>query len=109
MVLVVGIAQVALGLGQWWLASNRVGTAILVGELVVFNLGNLGVILGTILVSSIWVDVGSALLVVALITFGWTVRSPARRGWALWTYWELIVLLLASVVVGLIFANFGAP
>lgn len=107
-VLVVGVAQVALGVGQWWLAAHRIPVGILVGELLVFNLGNLGVVLGTVLAASIWVDVGSALLVVALATFGWKVWSPRRSGWVLLAYWALIVLLSASVIIGLIFAHLGA-
>lgn len=108
-VLVVGVAQVALGLGQWWLASHQLSAGFLAGELVAFNVGNAGVILGTLLGASLWVDAGSALLVIALVCFGWGVRSSRRRGPALWTYWTLIVLLLVSVVIGLIFANIGAP
>ncbi len=107
-VLVVGVAQVALGLGQWWLASERPRTGLLVGELVAFNLGNAGVIVGTLLAASIWVDAGSALLIIALVSFAWAVHTPARRGLALWTYWALIILLFASVIVGLVFAHTGA-
>lgn len=109
LVLVVGVAQVALGLGQWWLASKPLSVALLVGELVIFNLGNAGVILGTVLASPLWVNLGSALLVLVLAGFAWAVLSPRRRGGALWAYWVLVVLLLASVGVGLFFANVGAP
>ena len=108
LVLVVGIAQVALGIGQWWLTSKPLGTAILMGELVLFTLGNAGVILVTLIAAPVWVDVGSALLVIALVVFGWAVLSPLRRVWALWSYWALVVLMLASVIVGLFFAHAGS-
>ena len=108
LVLVVGIAQVALGLGQWWLASKPLGVAIVTSELVFFNFGNAGVIAGTLLAAPYWVDAGSAWLVIALVLFGWKVRSPRRRGWALWAYRALVVFLVASVLVGLYFAHFGA-
>lgn len=105
LVLVVGVAQIALGFGQWWLVSKPLGAAVLITELVVFNLGNAGVIVGTLLASSLWVDVGSALAAIGLVLFGWKVWSPRRRGPALWAYWALVVLLLASVIVGLFFAH----
>lgn len=105
LVLIVGLAQVALGVGQWWLATKPLGPAIVVTELVLFNLGNAGVIVGTLLTTSFWVDAGSALLVLALALFGWKVLSPRRRGVALWGYWALLALLLVSVAVGIFFAH----
>lgn len=107
-VLVVGVAQAALGLGQWRLASMPLSAKVIAGELLVFNLGNVGVITGTLLASPIWVDVGSALLVVALSWFGWSVRAPRRRGLPLRAYSTLVVLLLVSVVVGVFLAHLSA-
>ncbi|MEO6941882.1 MAG: hypothetical protein ABI238_08085 [Terrimesophilobacter sp.] len=109
LVLVVGIAQVVFGLGQWFLASKPLGITVVIAELMIFNLGNIGVIAGTLLASPLWVDIGSALMVISLAILAWAVRAPRRRGWVLWAYWALIILLLASVVVGLFFANLGAP
>lgn len=109
LVLVVGIAQVALGFGQWWLVSRPLRTSLVIAELIFFNIGNAGVIVGILLTAPYWVDAGSAWLVVALVIFGWAVRSPRRRGWALWAYWMLVILLLISVVIGLIFAHIGTP
>lgn len=108
LVLVVGIAQVALGLGQWRLASRHVSLPLLIAELILFNLGNAGVILGTLTASAIWVDVGSALLIIALGFFGWMVWQPRRRGAALWAYWALVVVLGMSVIVGIVFAHTAA-
>lgn len=109
LVLVVGVAQVALGLGEWWLASRPLRFSFIWGQVVLFALGNAGVILGSLSGSTFWVDVGSAFLLVAIGSFGWAVRSPRHRGWALWAFWALIGFLLASVVVGLYFAHVGAP
>lgn len=105
LVLVVGVAQIALGLGQWWLASKPLGAVVLVTELVIFNLGNAGVILGTLLASALLVDVGSALAAVGLALFGWKVWRPRRHGAVLSVYWALVVLLFLSVLVGLFFAH----
>lgn len=108
LVLIVGVAQVALGLGQWWLASKRLSPGVIAGELVVFNLGNAGVILGTLISAPIWVDAGSVLIAIALAWFGWSVWRPRKRGGALWAYWALVVLLLVSVIVGLFLAHSSA-
>lgn len=96
LVLVVGIAQVALGLGQWWLASRPLSMTIMVGELVLFNIGNVGVIVGTVRATPYLVAAGGAWVTVALALFGWMVWSPRRRGAVLWVYWVLLVLLLGS-------------
>ena len=108
LVLVVGIAQLALGLGQWWLASAPLRPAAMLVQLVTFNAGNAGVIAGTLLASSLWVNIGSAFAAIGLVLFGRAVRSPRQRGAVLWSYLALVVLLLLSVIVGLIFANSGA-
>lgn len=108
-VLVVGIAQVALGFGQWWLTSRPLGLMVVVSELVIFNLGNTGVVVGTVTAFPLWVDLGSVLLVIALAGFGWSVLKPRIRGGVFASYWVLIGLLLISVCVGLFFANVGAP
>lgn len=105
LVLVAGIAQVVLGLGQWWLASRQLSLARVASELVLFNVGNAGVVVGTLLSAPFLVDAGSILLVAALAIFAWKVWTPRRRGTALWAYWALVGLLLVSVVVGLVFAH----
>lgn len=107
LVLIVGVSQVALGLGQWRLASSPLGARSAIGLLVLFNLGNAGVILGSLTATTIWVDLGSALLIAALIFFGWTVRSGSRT-FVWWLYWAFVVMLAVSVVVGLVFAHTGA-
>lgn len=108
LVLIVGLAQMALGIGQWWLASKPLAIGTMVAELVLFNLGNAGVIVGTLFAAPLVVDVGSALFIIALALFAWNVWVPRRRGAALWVYRVLIVVLLVSVAVGLYFAHTAA-
>lgn len=104
LVLIVGLAQVALGIGQWWLAAKPTGSPTVFVELLFFNVGHGGVIVGTLIAAPVWVYTGSIWLVVALFFFGWQVRSPRRRGVALWAYWALLVLLVVSVLIGAYFA-----
>ncbi len=108
LVLIAGLAQIALGVGQWWLASRKLGVATAIAQLALFNLGNAGVVVGTLLAAPFWVDAGSAGIAVALALFVLKVRSPRRRGLALWGYWALVVLLLISVVIGIYFAHSGS-
>jgi hypothetical protein len=80
----------------------------------VFALGNAGVVVGT-LIDTVWlVDVGGALLVVALALMVWGVRAgveavPHRpQAWVvalLWLYRVLVVVLLVSIPVGLVLAR----
>lgn len=105
LVLIVGFAQVALGIGQWWLASKPVGIATVIAEVIFFTIGNAGVIVGTLLAAPFWVDAGSIWFVIALALFSWKVWSPRRGGVALWGYWTLMVVLALSVIVGIYFAH----
>lgn len=106
LVLVGGVAQIALALGQAWLAELPPSREAVVAELAIYNLGNAAVIGGT-LVDRIWlVDLGGVLLVVALASYLWTTRR-ARGGWVLLVYRLLIAFVLVSIPVGLVLARLG--
>ncbi|MDN5762063.1 MAG: hypothetical protein L0H41_07095 [Microlunatus sp.] len=107
LVLIVGVAQAALGVGQHRLADRRLSPAWLWAEFALYNLGNAGVIVGTLLDLTLLVDVGGVLLVVALIGFLLGSRG-AGKGALRWLYRILIVLLLISVPVGLVLAQLQA-
>ncbi|MEO7350129.1 MAG: hypothetical protein ABIW32_09790 [Terrimesophilobacter sp.] len=106
LVLVVGVAQVGLGLGQGRLATKPLTVAVLFAELLLFNIGNAGVVLGSLTAEPLWVNIGSAILLVSLTIFAWMVWPARRRGALLWGFWALLLLLFVSVFVGLFFANF---
>ena len=109
LVLVVGVAQVVLGIGQSTLANAPLTARVLSIEAVIFNLGNLGVLLGTIVGQSLVVYVGAALIVAALLSFLWAVRGTNTHRVALnWGYRVLIVVLLVSIPVGLVIATIRA-
>lgn len=114
LVLVAGIGQIGLALGRTLLAPRPPTYAVLGREFAIFTLGNLGVVVGT-LVDAVWVtDVGGALLVVSLGLMTWGTRpgsSPThtratrwqrRLGWA---YRVLVVVLLVSIPIGLVLAR----
>lgn len=103
LVLVVGVAQIAFGVGQAWLSDHRPSPRLRGAQFLAYNVGNVGVLLGT-LSGNVWmVDVGGLLLVAALALFLRGVRSTtARGGWALVAYRGLLLIILISVPVGLV-------
>lgn len=107
LVLVVGVAQFALGAGQAWLAAVPSSARLRAGECLLFNAGNALVIAGTLWRHVAWVIVGALLLVAALGLFFRGVRR-ARGGLWLYAYRTLLVLLGASALVGVLLATWRA-
>lgn len=105
LVLVVGVAQIALGMGQYWLAGRAPGRIGLWVEFSSFNLGNAAVMAGTLIGVAPLVDVGGVLVVVALVLFLLGGRGASRGGNLRYLYWILIVVLLVSVPIGLLLAH----
>jgi hypothetical protein len=114
LVLVAGLAQLALALGRALLAPRPPTSGTVARDFALFALGNAGVIVGT-LTDAVWlVDVGGALLVLALALMVWGVRAGAQAVqhrpqawvvWLLWLYRVLVVVLLVSIPVGLVLAR----
>jgi hypothetical protein len=108
LVLVNGVAQVALGKSQAALAGSPSRRTVL-GELIAWNVGSAAVIGGTLVRLPLLVDVGGVLLVIALAMMIATVRgTTAGPRWALWTYRLLLVIVLVSIPIGLILAHLRA-
>lgn len=105
LVLVAGVAQAALGVGQAVLARRQPPARLLVGELASWNLGNAAVIVGTVAGVTPITDAGGALLVLALALFLAATRRPRGPGWIVALYRTLIVVVLVSIPVGLALAE----
>ncbi|MGH8891147.1 MAG: hypothetical protein ACRDV3_15470 [Acidothermaceae bacterium] len=106
LVLVVGVAQLALGAGQAMFAS-RVPSKRQVGyQALGWNVANAAVMCGTLADVHALVYAGSALLVVTLIAFLYALRAAqtggVQRTWPILSYRALVVVLLVSVPVGCI-------
>lgn len=101
LVLVVGVAQLALALGQALLTSAAVSLARIRLESLLFNVGSAGVIAGTIGGGFPLVVFGTVLFVGALGAFLLAVRGTTG-GHAVHTYRALIALLTISALVGLL-------
>lgn len=105
LVLVAGVAQIGLGVLQERLADRTPSRLLLTLEAGTWNLGNAAVIVGTLVSAPVIVDVGGALLVIALALFLAAVRrsgSAPRR--TLWLFRGLVLVLLVSIPVGLVLA-----
>jgi hypothetical protein len=88
LVLVGGVAQIALGAPQGALAARSPSPAVLASELAAWNLGSALVIGGTLVRN--------------------TVRGGEGPGWARWTYRGALAALLASIPIGLVLAHLRA-
>jgi hypothetical protein len=106
LMLVAGVAQVALGVGQALLALQAPSSRLVAAEFVGWSVGNAAVVAGALLDTTTVVDVGAALLIVALVLVVHRARgAPGRRSWPLYAFRLLMVLLLVSIPVGLVLAQ----
>ena len=101
LVLVVGVAQAALGAGQAWLAAIRPSVRLVVLQCLLFNLGSAGVIAGTLMASAPLVTTGTVVFVVALLLFLAGTRG-APAGWVLTAYRLGIGLVVIGAAVGVL-------
>ncbi len=106
LVLVCGVAQVGLALCQQALAPVPLSRRYLATEFLVWNLGNAGVLVGNLAGLTWLLDVGSALLVVALALFLVGVRGHAQHHAALlWGFRVLVAILLVSIPIGTVLGH----
>ncbi len=109
LVLVCGVAQVVLGMGQAGLASQFPGVGLLAAQVVALNLSNTAVLLGTLAAIPVVTYLGAALLVVALVLFIWGVRGHrAHNARLLWGFRIMVVVLLVSAPIGLVISHLRA-
>jgi hypothetical protein len=113
LVLVVGVAQIALAAGQAALSTHPPTRWVVVAEAACWNIANSLVIAGTIADVNAIVYVGGAMLVVALATFGYGVRGARPVGgqtsqrirWLVYGFRAVVIVLLVSIPTGLVLAT----
>lgn len=106
LVLVAGVAQGVLGLGQALLPEQPPASRWRIAEWLLFNGGNTGVIAGTLLVSPALVAIGTALFVAALAAFLLGVRG-AGGGWLLQLFRAVLLVTGLGACVGLVLTLTG--
>lgn len=126
LVLVAGVSQAGLGVGQAMLARRVPSRRVLNVELVTWNVGNAAVIAGTLLETTALVDVGGVVLLVTLALMIRAVRGAGGgavpvaeaevgagvgavrpAGWMLLTFRILVLVLLVTIPIGLVLARIG--
>lgn len=108
-VLVGGVAQIGLGAGVAWL-SPAAGSRWARWAFVGWNLGNIGVLSGQLAGLLVLTDIGTAILVAALVLV--LVAARGRQGTeapahpaVLFAFRALVLLLAVSMPVGVILAH----
>jgi hypothetical protein len=99
LVLVVGVAQAALGASQALLAIRLPSARVLITECMLFNAGNAGVIAGTLLSSLSLLLAATLLFAFSLAMFLYTTRG-AHGGWPIYAYRALLVTVAGGAIVG---------
>jgi hypothetical protein len=106
LVLVAGVAQVFLGLGQFRVARPITPPAVCGAELGCWNVGNGAVLVGVLCRFEALLLLGSVLLVTALALFAFsTRRGVVGRGWLQIGYRILLVVLALSIPAGVLLAR----
>lgn len=105
-VLVAGVAQVVLGIGQGHLAPTQPSGRVVAIEVIAFNLANVAVLVGTVMAAAWVVDSGAAFLIVALALFIWSVRGAGSRNrWMFYGFRAVIVVVVVTTPIGLVIAH----
>lgn len=107
LVLVAGVAQAVLGLGQAGLPERLPPPRWRAAEWLLFNAGNLGVIAGTLRGSPALVAAGTVLFVAALAAFLLGVRGEGG-GWLLHAFRVVLAVTCLGACVGLALSVSGA-
>jgi hypothetical protein len=105
LVLVCGSAQIFLGGGQELVGSRPVPPRLAGLQLLAFNLGNAGVLVGTLADVAAVLFAGSAVLVVALALFAWATRNAAGPPLRVAVYRVVLVALAVSIPVGAVLGS----
>lgn len=100
LVLVVGVMQCVFGAGQAWLAERAPRAGAVWGQWSLFNLGNAGVIGGTLCSRTSVVAAGTLLFVAATAWFFVGIHRARVRGWGV-AYRVLLGLIFLSACTGL--------
>jgi hypothetical protein len=105
LVLVGGVAQIAFGVGQAWLADGPPRPGEVRAELTAWNAGVGATVIGTLVPVPIVTTLGGVATVVAIVLFSSGVRLPGLAPrWARSLYLGVAAIVLMSTPVGLALA-----
>jgi hypothetical protein len=105
LVLVGGVAQIALGAGQGWLSGDRPPMRHIAGEVIAWNLGLAATITGSLVALPAVTSAGGVATAVALVLFLYGTRASASEPrWAVVAYRAILIIVLVSTPIGLVLA-----
>ncbi len=104
LVLVGGVALIALGFGQASFASRPPSSSTITGQLAAWILSTAVVVAGTLASRPALTAVGGGVLVAVLVSFVASVRGSGTGGRLVWLYRGTILVLLVSIPIGLVLA-----
>jgi hypothetical protein len=107
LVLIEGLVQ--FGLATSWQQLNVSASWIVIAAFLMYNFGNIAVIVGRALKSRLsqarWVTyLGGALLIIATLLLVWAARHATLSWWLVW-FAILVVIILVSTPIGLVFSS----
>ncbi|MBB2890990.1 hypothetical protein [Flexivirga oryzae] len=103
LVLVVGIAQLALGVAQALLAPEPPSSRTIAAQVLTYNLANVAVLVGTLVGRTVIVDLGGVLMLVSLVLFMWASRGARTTNtWLLYGFRVVVAILVVTTPIGLI-------
>lgn len=105
LVLVGGVAQIALGAGQAWIADQPPSARVVRAEILLWNVALGATVIGSVTSAPVATSVGVVATVLALGLFlrGVGARAHAMR-WLRWAYRGVIVVVLIGAPIGLALA-----
>lgn len=104
LVLVGGVALIALGVGQATFSGRPPSSSTVIGQLAAWVLSTAAVVAGTLASVPVLTAVGGVILVAVLGSFVAAVRRSGAGGRLIWLYRATIVVLLVSIPIGLVLA-----
>jgi hypothetical protein len=99
LVLVAGVAQISLGVGQAWFAGPLRRSSV-AAEAVAWNVGAAATIVGTLAAQPVVTTAGGLALAAALVLYLAGVREARGNRWALSLYRSVAAIVLISVPIG---------
>lgn len=100
-VLVAGVAQIALGVGQATVLSGQIRSGAVITQLLLWNLGATATVIATVLDLSVLLYAAACAQIIVIISFLYLTRN-GRKGRILLIVRVLSVILLISIPTGVV-------
>ncbi len=107
LVLVLGVGQLVIGVGLTLLSPAEPHLGLVTAVAAAYNVAGVAIMLGIVTEHPIVFDVGSTVLLIALLLLLNEVRNSVQRGWLLAVYRLMIGVLVVSIPIGAVLTTIG--